>query len=322
MKNPIRKIANSYRIWSAGQRQLKEQRPYQVQFYNIWEGQTHDEMYWFRFLKARGMLDTDKRIAFFSVFGDRSLIDRSDADVKIFITGENLKNPQWIDYVDHCLGNDMIDLAMGFEVFEHKRYLRFPLWMDSLFIPEECSVDAIRKWCEAFRYPDIKGKKKFCSMVASNPAGGLRADILNAMSQIDTVDSAGSYMHNDDSLQTDYADNKRAYLKNYYFNICPENTSAYGYTTEKLFEAISAGCIPVYWGAEFADKAVINEDAVIRWNKEDHGAEALQRIRELYANPNLLQDFLSQPRLLLTAEEYILDTFSTIEERLRTIIQA
>jgi hypothetical protein len=122
-------------------------------------------------------------------------------------------------------------------------------------------------------------------------------------------------------LQTEFADNKQAYLKNYYFNICPENTSANGYTTEKLFEAISCGCIPVYWGAEFADKAVINEAAVIRWNRDDNGASALRQIRELYANPDMLQDFLAQPRLLPTAEEYILDRFATIESRLRDILR-
>ena len=110
-------------------------------------------------------------------------------------------------------------------------------------------------------------------------------------------------------------------MKQYVFNICPENTSAYGYTTEKLLEAISAGCIPVYWGAEFADKDVINEDAIIFWDRKDNGAAAIRRIKELYANPKLMQEFLAQPRLKPGAEEYILETFATIERKFREAIK-
>lgn len=76
----------------------------------------------------------------------------------------------------------------------------------------------------------------------------------------------------------------------------------------------------MYWGAELADKAIINEDAIIRWNRRDNGEAAIKQIKELWSNPKLMYDFLSQPRLLPTAEEYILDTFATIENKLREII--
>lgn len=39
-------------------------------------------------------------------------------------------------------------------------------------------------------------------------------------------------------------------LKNYKFCICYENArDIQGYITEKIFDALAAGCIPVYWGA-------------------------------------------------------------------------
>ena len=295
------------------------QAPYQVQFYNCWE-QPNEDMYWRQFLEAKNLLRKGKTVAFFSVFGDRNLIRKVKADVKIFYSAENLERPEFAQYTDHALEENCVDLAMGFDVINNPRYLRFPLWMDYMF-PADSIEDAIRERCKQLRFPDINGKTKFCCMVASNSADGLREEMFNAISQIAHVDSAGRYLHNDDSLRTEFADNKQEYMKSYYFNICPENTSAYGYTTEKLFEAILCGCIPIYWGAEFADKAVINESAVIRWNRDDNGASALRQIRELYANPNLLQDFLAQPRLLPTAEEYILDTFATIESRLRDILR-
>lgn len=314
------KIKNAYKHYLCNHEQLRKQAPYKVQFYNCWD-QPNEKMYWRQFIEAKKLLRDDKKIAIFSVFGDRSLIRKVDADVKIFYSAENLKRTNFAQYADHALGEPSIDLAMGYEVFEDSRYIRFPLWMDYMF-PADSTEEEIRAKCEKLRFPAHTRKSRFCCMVASNSADGLRDDMFNAISQIGHVDSAGKYLHNDDSLVKEFGDNKVAYLQSYLFNICPENTAAYGYTTEKIFEAISCGCIPIYWGAELADKAVINEDAIIFWDRKDNGKDALKRIEELHKNPKLLEEFLSQPRLVPTAEEYILETFLSIESKLRTIINA
>lgn len=316
----IGKIRNAYKQYLSNREQLQKQAPYQVQFYNCWD-QPNEQMYWRRFIESRHLLADDKKIAIFSVFGDRKLIQKVKADVKIFYSAENLKRPNFAQYADHALGERSIDLAMGYEVFEDPRYVCFPLWMDYMF-PADSTEEQIRAKCKELRYPQMQQNRKFCCMVASNSADGLRDEMFNAISQIAHVDSAGKYLHNDDSLVTEYGDNKQDYLKSYLFNICPENTAAYGYTTEKIFEAISCGCIPIYWGAELADKAVINEDAIIFWDRKNNGKEALKKIAELYANPKLLEEFIRQPRLKPTAEEYILDTFATIEAKLRNVINA
>ena len=105
---------------------IREQSAYSVQFYNCWN-QPNELMYWNQFIQAHGLLPAGKTVAFFSVFGSRSIIDKVQADVKIFYSAENLKRDNFAQYADHGLGNPSIDLAMGFEVFEHPRYLRFPL---------------------------------------------------------------------------------------------------------------------------------------------------------------------------------------------------
>ena len=281
--------------------------------------QPNEQMYWNQFITSRHLLPEGKKVAVFSVFGDRSIIDKVHTDVKFFYSAENLKRINFAEYADHALGNKSIDLAMGFEVFEDPRYVRFPLWMDYVF-PAESSEEGIRKICKQLRFPNIDGKDKFCCMIASNSADGLRKEMFEQISKVANVDSAGRYLHNDNSLQIEFGDNKTAYMQKYALNICPENTSAYGYTTEKVFEAISVGCIPVYWGAEYADKAVINDNAIIRWDRKDGGESALKQIQELHDNPKMMKEFLEQPRLLPAAEEYILDTFATIESKLRTII--
>lgn len=145
---------------------IREQSVYSVQFYNCWD-QPNAQMYWNQFITAHNLLPAGRITAFFSVFGDRAIIDKVHADAKIFYSAENLKRDDFAQYADHGLGNPSIDFAMGFEVFEHPRYLRFPLWMDYMF-PADSSEEDIHAQCRKLRFPNIEGKDKFCCMIASN----------------------------------------------------------------------------------------------------------------------------------------------------------
>lgn len=42
---------------------------------------------------------------------------------------------------------------------------------------------------------------------------------------------------------------KKSVLGKYRFSICYENSRVPGYVTEKIFDSMFAGCVPVYWGA-------------------------------------------------------------------------
>ena len=316
----LKKLYRKLLRMKAVQDQLKAQASLPIQFYNCWE-QANEDMYWQQFINARHLLDShpEKRVAIYSVFGPRSIIGKTQADVKIFYTAENLKRLNFAEYTDHCLSDSSIDLAMGFEVFEDPRYVRFPLWMDYMFSADS-TEDDIRRICAKLRYPEIGARQKFCCMVASNSADGLRDEMFNKISQIARIDSSGRYLHNDDTLVTECRDNKVEYLKRYLFNICPENTAAYGYVTEKLFESISVGCIPIYWGAEIADKDIVNEDAVIFWDRQTGGEKALQKLSELYSNPKRLDEFVHQPRLTDDAETLIINKYKEIESKLKMLI--
>ena len=55
---------------------------------------------------------------------------------------------------------------------------------------------------------------------------------------------------------------KQEYLKRFIFNICPENTVEEGYTTEKIFQCIEAGCIPIYNGIRPVEKGILNQERI------------------------------------------------------------
>ena len=313
--NIVKQVISKYKNLIDESNQLKKNLQYRVRFYNCWK-QSNDDMYWNRYIKHHRWLDGNNlNVAIFSVFGRRKFIEKVDADVKIFFTGENLKKDRHAMFADHCLCMNDIDLAIGFELFDNPRYVRFPLWMDYMFEPES-SVEDIKQKCKEIRFPDISEKYKFTSFVASAEWDGLRKEMVENISQISKVDCGGRYLHNDDTLLTECEDNKMKYIKRYFFNICPENDNAYGGVTEKIFEAISSGCIPIYWGSyNNPEPNVINSDAVIFWDRDNRGESAVKQISELYNSPKLLTEFISQPRLLDTAEEYILDTFSDLEKK-------
>lgn len=290
----------------------------QIQYWNWWDDER--TAYWLeRFMVSRGILkNTDKKIALCSVFGEREVLERVNADVRIFFSGENLHNPYHTSYADYMLsGKKPFDFAMGFDEFENERYLRFPLWIIFLFEPDATEED-IRKRCEEINHPMLSDKKRFCSLVARADWYGIRTQIYDGMSSIGKVDCPSDLLHNDDRMKTIYSDDKRAYLKQYRFNICPENTIAHGYLTEKLFESMVCGCVPIYWGTEKLD--IINPDVVLRWKKNEPNEELLQKIQELNADEKKYKYFASQPRLIDNAAAYVIGEFEALEKQLRKLI--
>jgi alpha(1,3/1,4) fucosyltransferase len=63
---------------------------------------------------------------------------------------------------------------------------------------------------------------------------------------------------------------KNAVLRKYKFSICYENAVFPGYVTEKLFDCLFAGCVPVYLGAPDVAQSVPSQTFVDRRNFRDH----------------------------------------------------
>ena len=284
--------------------------------YNWWSSGTY---LWFiqrykDIVKGHG-----SNINFCSVFGDRNVLDLLSG-IKIFFSGENVHNAPYDVYSDYLLKDQSTDLSLGFEYFEDKRYLRFPLWILYMFEPCSTRTDIIKR-CEELRNPVISDKSMFCSMIASHDPNGLRRIIVNDINSIASVSCAGKFLHNDDSLKTLYADSKKEYLKRFSFNICPENSNSYGYVTEKLFEAFDSGCVPIYWGSfNNPEPSIINKDAILFWDKDNNNDALLQKIEQLYASPKELNDFLHIPRLVEGAEDIICEMFDKLDSAIIPLI--
>jgi len=302
--------------WKQNSYQKKEP----VKFFN-WIGESNG--YWFRkFINQNEILgDSKKSIAFFSLFGEKLPMYINHSNVKIFYTGENVHRNEFIRYKNY--GFDCgVDIALGFDYkHDNPKYLRFPLW---ILYELSSKIDAkeIKAICDNLSYHSLKEEPlRFCSLVSSSDSNGLRKEIYDALSELGKISCGGNFFNNTNELKTTCKDNKISYLKYFKFNICPENSDAEGYVTEKIFQAIQSGSIPIYWGSNNnPEPDVINKNAVIFWIKGGDNTNAIRLIEELTASPKLYKEFYEQPRLLPYADQAIMEMMYSLEQKLKILI--
>lgn len=205
-----------------------EKTTLRVAFTGFWPGFDPADNFIVKALDANWELSSVPDVVFFSCFSMDHR--RYPESLKVFFTGENFR-PNRIE-CDH---------AISFELDEREgKDIRWPLYnlyFDPIF------------------EPIVERRKKFCSMVVSNPKGRHRLDFFRALSNYKKVDSGGRTLNNVGGPVED----KMRFLGDYKFSIAFENAYYPGYTTEKILQAKKAGCVPIYWG---------NPDIALDFNPE------------------------------------------------------
>ena len=176
-----------------------------------------------------------------------------------------------------------MDLALGFEFKEDPKHYHFPLWIyQNEFISPSASLEGIRTLLERINDPSTRrraGRSCFIGQISSHDNGGMRGRLIDLLSPIGQIDCARRYRHNTEELLEVYGDDKFKFLANYRFNLCPENSLGEGYITEKIFDSIRSGCIPIYWGA-YLEPGILNSKAILRF-KEGKEQEFYNRVKKL-----------------------------------------
>ena len=296
-----------------------------VRFYN-WTGESKD--FWFtRFMASRKIPCTQNNtIAFFSVFGEKFPIVIDKSRIKVFYTGENMHRNEFgfsfLSYADY-LQDKHFDLSLAFDYIQSDSYLRLPLWVLYFINPDDTSEAAIKKVCEKLSNHSLENidSMRFCSMVSGHDPNGLRKEIYDSLIDVDEISCGGRFMNNTDELKRIFKNDKIRYLEQFKFNICPENSNAQGYVTEKIMGCVASGSIPIYWGSDNnPEPDILNKDAIIFWDKDGDNTKNVEFIRTLHENPQLYKDFYSQARLKSEAAESIREMLGGLENRLRTLV--
>lgn len=287
--------------------------------YNQWGPEDLEQQWFVRFLRHH-FPDNKTVVNFFGPVSMPFFIKRQFEGKKVFYTGEDVEHPGTqlaLYYGDYCL--DHTDLSMGFGQVQHARYLRFPYWILTTFSPED-DAEANRERIKQINESHYE-KSRECVLINKHDPAGTRELVYNGIKDILDVKLAGQWRNNTRELWDDFGNDKEAYLRTFKFNICAENNNTKDYVTEKIFDAFIAGCIPLYYGAlNDPEPGLINRDAVIFWNKEGKNEENREKVLELKQNESFYQEFMSRPKLLPAAAEYVIDRYAKLQEHFARIL--
>jgi hypothetical protein len=184
---------------------------------------------------------------------------------------------------------DQCDYAITSRYLDDPRHLRVPQYV--VYMKPELLIKQPGDW-EAIP----RQKTKFCCFMTAyaNRKTRLRTEFFQKLNRRKKVDSAGRALNNVGYTVPFTHQAKREFLLPYKFHIAFENQSVPGYVTEKLVQAMRAGCIPIYYGcprvaAEFNPKSFLN------YHDFPSEEALMDRIMEIDRNDDLYMQYLKEP---------------------------
>lgn len=211
----------------------------------------------------------------------------------LFHTQENERH----DYID-------ADYSITFDLgVQSNRHFRFPYWMEML----DWSDEGIRgntnpRYGELLKIPklmsplgtDYLNRGGTCALLSSHLREP-RGTLFNALNKIVPTHGFGAFFNKE--IKNHHASGflKKDTLKDYSYNLCPENGLYPGYYTEKIPEAFYSGCLPITWadeniGADFNPRSFLNLQSLFKSN--------FFELSEILLNKKILSSFQFEPLLL------------------------
>jgi len=276
--------------------------------WGFWDGFNREDHFFLHMMKflygeseviAHNHFDCD--VAFIAENYLPKEIDSSKTRVVSFMA-----EPKPVDYE-----NKDIHAYLSFDPTNHlKNNTRLPLWFlyvnffdiknqDNPFLVVDENTLYRNKWA-------AKQKIKFCAAPYSNIVSP-RPEFHSMLNSYRQTDGFGLPHRNGDADRNEFK--KYDFVSDYKFCMSFENTLKLGYVTEKLLQAKTAGCIPLYWGSEYANHD-FNPECFIHINGGGYKSvdECMEYIKHIDQNDTIYNKMKTEP----------LFTYN-IRERLETI---
>ncbi|MDD6547560.1 glycosyltransferase family 10 domain-containing protein [Blautia massiliensis (ex Durand et al. 2017)] len=263
--------------------------------------------------------DCHRKVRFYSVFGPTKAVNETFDGVRIFYNGENIqprvvhdpgagrpeKTAAW-EYRAKRYREDVrwnaFDLVLGYDCSPaDKNYLYIPLWFMRYYIPEQQGKSAYQNFLqmEKARREAATEKRSGACVISSHDFMGSRSLVCDAVQQVVPITYAGKWRNNSQALWNEFENDKRKFLIQFRFNICPENMDAAGYTTEKIFDAYASGCIPLYMGSLGKPaEGILNPKSFVLFDPEKNNEKQVSFIKDISEN---CEGFLQEPVFLPNA---------------------
>jgi hypothetical protein len=219
---------------------------------------------------------------------------RKQAPVTLFHTQENARH----DYVD-------ADYSISFDLgVQSERHFRFPYWMEMLDWSHEGLVGNINP-----RYGELLNISTLMTPLGSqylNRGGSCallsshlrepRGSLFKALEKVVSTQGFGAFFNKKIKDHHSSGFLKKDILKDFSYNLCPENGLYPGYYTEKIPEAFYSGCLPITWADEnisvdFNPSSLINLQPLF---KND-----FRELAEILLSKKRLETYQSEPLILV-----------------------
>lgn len=173
---------------------------------------------------------------------------------KLLMNGENPTTHSRRNYLQHCI--KVVDYVIDFRRYNTKNNpgwpanltsIQFPVWLWNelkngvRWQPGDNPVVRLNKGWQ--RKTDIK---YLATCVAGHDTNNTRLPIIRELQKHGQVACPGKLISNCPPIPHGYPA-KIEFIAQSRFNICSENSAGPGYFTEKIFNALEAGCKPIYW---------------------------------------------------------------------------
>ena len=291
-----------------------------VQYINFWNDKNNDRwlLKFIKFIYKDVFLVKEVKnknkcdITISSISGKIDTIKKYNAKLKIFYYGENLNRFKPYNNLKKLKEN--FDLIIGFLPTNiEQKLIRFPLWfMYYPFYKMTKDENNIIDFIQNERKKNIKLEKKyFSSCITRHSRLGIRKFICNKVSKSGKVMYPGKWRQN--CRIGPNINHKINFLKQVKFNICPENSKFPEYFTEKIFHALEAGCVPIYWGVDFPEQDIINKDCYkfINIENKDLSNKQIKEVLENYDN------YLKKNIFTPNAKEITRKYYQILEENIK-----
>ena len=219
---------------------------------------------------------------------------RKQDPVTLFHTQENMRH----DYVD-------ADYSISFDLgVQSERHFRFPYWMEMLDWSHEGLVGNINP-----RYGELLNISTLMTPLGSqylNRGGSCallsshlrepRGSLFKALEKVVSTQGFGAFFNKKIKDHHSSGFLKKDILKDFSYNLCPENGLYPGYYTEKIPEAFYSGCLPITWADEnisvdFNPSSLINLQPLF---KND-----FRELAEILLSKKRLETYQSEPLILV-----------------------
>jgi hypothetical protein len=181
-------------------------------------------------------------------------------------------------------------MIVGFKYTDKKnKIFRLPLWMCYYPFYNMNSENNIITYLEEAYKKNLKDKSSFCSLISNHDMYGQRIILYNEMSKYGLILCPSKFKQNCDSIANCNVA-KIEFIKKTKYSICPENSCFEGYFTEKIFQALEGGNIPIYYAIDEPEKDILNNNKYCFIRDVNNKEEVEIKIKDVIENPEKYTD--------------------------------